>query len=135
MSYSYPEDFDDLYLTVADIDDFRKLSTAQQTGFCINVLEMEVNNGGFHQFFCNSVGYYTPEVLEALGRIGAHKTHSLLSQAIAIAYPTGFPTDRSQHEALLDIEDETVDALAPLDDAFYAYEDNLTDLVNTYLAG
>ena len=129
----YPEDFDNLYLTVGNISDFERLDDGQRAAFCILLLEMEVNNGGFHQFFNNSTGYFVPETIMALKQIGADSTAAILEKAIVIAYPNGFPTDRSQHEEALRFDDAVFDELDEVDTAFYRYEDDLTSLVNDYL--
>ena len=129
----YPEDFDNLYLTVENIGDFERLNEGQRVAFCILLLEMEVNNGGFHQFFSNSSGYFVPETILALKRIGADTTAAILERAIAIAYPNGFPDDRNQYEEALRFDDAVLDELDRVDSAFYGYEDDLTSLVNDYL--
>ena len=129
----YPEDFDNLYFTVENIGDFERLDGGQRIAFCILLLEMEVNNGGFHQFFSNSTGYFVPETIIALKQIGADSTAAILERAIMIAYPNGFPMDRNQHEEALRFDDAVLDELDQVDSAFYRYEDNLTSLVNDYL--
>ena len=50
----------------------------------VNTLEMEVNNGGFLQFFTNPSGKYIPETIESLNLIKADFTKSLLERAIEI---------------------------------------------------
>ena len=50
----------------------------------VNILEMEVNNGGFLQFFTNPSGKYIPETIESLNLIKANFTRSLLERAIEI---------------------------------------------------
>jgi hypothetical protein len=35
---------------------FAAMSQAEQTAYCVDCLEREVNNGGFDQFFANSSG-------------------------------------------------------------------------------
>lgn len=48
------------------------------------VLQSEVENGGFNQYFWNSSGRLVPEALEDLQRLGARRHASLLRKAIAI---------------------------------------------------
>ena len=57
----YPEDFDDLL--PSNKEEFTRLPHKTQVARCIYMLEAEVNNGGFHQFFLNSSGEYVPETL------------------------------------------------------------------------
>ena len=65
----YPEGSTNIFsrLQVAGFD---SLCPAEQVFICIDQLEREVNNGGFHQFFWNSAGDNTPETLAALEQIG-----------------------------------------------------------------
>ena len=64
--------------------------------------------------------------------IGADHTSKLLEEAIAIAYPDGYPENAADHEDTTD-SDDALDALGELDERFLEYEDPLTDLVNQYL--
>jgi len=130
---NYPEDFDHLCISVNDINQFNLLSEAEQTAFCLNILEAQVNNGGFNQFFSNSSGYFALETLVALERIGATKTKQVLNQALSIAYPGGFPSEKDLHEEYLSEDDDSYDALNELDHLFFDYEDDLSALVNEYL--
>jgi len=126
----YPDDFDNLI--VQNFFEFQALNEKERVAYCIHRLEAEVNNGGFHQFFSNSTGQFAPETLEALAAIGAVKTRTLLERAISIAYPSGCPEDRTEHQAKL--EEEVEEKLYELDLKFYLYEDDLGSLVNQYLA-
>jgi Domain of unknown function (DUF4375) len=127
----YPEDFDNLL--PSNKEEFTRLPHKTQVARCIHMLEAEVNNGGFHQFFLNSSGEYVPETLSALGEVGATKTRDLLKRATAVAFPGGYPTDPAAHQASLADLDDVAGALEPLDAEFYRYLEPLTDLVNAYL--
>src|SRR5262245_10548228 len=48
------------------------------------LLEAEVNNGGFNQFFWNSSGRFAREAVEGWKRIGAEQQAELTEEAIAI---------------------------------------------------
>ena len=98
----------------------------------MHMLEAEVNNGGFDQFFLNSSGQFALQTLDALGAIGAPQTKELLQAALALSYPAGYPDDSSEHEETA-YDDATLEALHALDDKFYEYLEPLTDLVNQYL--
>jgi hypothetical protein len=128
----YPEDFDNLILE--SIDELNRLPREIQVAYCIHILEAEVNNGGFHQYFANSSGMFALETIIALSEIGAPKTRALLEGAIKIAYPRGYPDNREKYEQELADYDDIADLLEPLDDSFYEYEEPLTDLVNGYLS-
>ena len=99
----------------------------------IEVLEGEVNNGGFHQFFYNSAGDETAEIIQALEAIGALKIAVIVRRA-AGKFPGGMPPkDRFVRQDLL------LDRVAPdsgvfndLDQEFYAYPDDLSGLLDKY---
>lgn len=130
----YPWSFVDVSTSVQTEADFERLSPQQKVGLLIYVLEAQVNNGGFHQFFFNSSGYYTRETIDALERIGADITATLLKRAVAIAYPSGFPDDPNLHDQRLDDFEEISGPLDELDTRFYEYEDDLIALMNAFLA-
>jgi hypothetical protein len=46
-------------------------------------LRVEVENGGFHQYFFNSAGDGALQALAALERLGQRETHRILSDAFA----------------------------------------------------
>jgi hypothetical protein len=127
----YPDDFDDI--VISSKADLVSHPARKQVALCLHKLEAEVNNGGFHQFFGNSSGELVPETLRALDAIGAPKTKALLEQAIAVAFPSGYPSDTSEVSLKLADFDEVADGLEPLDQAFYRYQEPLSDLVNSFL--
>ena len=127
----YPRDFDDI--VIGSKADLAGHPLRSQVALCMHKLEAEVNNGGFHQFFLNSSGELVPETLHALSVIGASSTRQLLEQAIAIAFPSGYPSDASEVTSSLADFDDVADQLEPLDAAFYRYDEPLSDMVNKFL--
>lgn len=128
----YPDDFDDI--VICGRNDLLAHAPRDRVALCLHLLESEVNNGGFHQFFLNSSGELVPETLEALTAIGANATRRLLEQAVAIAFPNGYPTIAGRlQEELADLNNVSED-LEPLESKFFMYVDPLSDLVNAYLA-
>lgn len=127
----YPDDFDDI--VISSKAELACHPPRAQVALCMHKLEAEVNNGGFHQFFLNSSGELVPETLRALSDIGATRTKGLLEQAVAIAFPSGYPSDVSEIASRLADFDDVADQLEPLEAAFYRYEEPLSDLVNTFL--
>jgi hypothetical protein len=92
----------------------------------VEMFEGEVNNGGFHQFFYNSAGNETAEIIRALEIIGAVKVAEIVKKA-AGKFPGGMPprdrTDRQ--DLLLDRVDPDIKVFEELDQAFYSYPDGL----------
>jgi hypothetical protein len=74
-------------------------------------------------------------VSEALEIIGAPRTAEICRRAIAIAFPAGLPkTEEDISSAAADFSDEITDALEPLDNAFFEYPHNLTELLFAYVS-
>jgi hypothetical protein len=70
---------------------FAIMSVAEQTVYCVDCLEREVNNGGFDQFFVNSSGDTSLETITALKRVGADHTADLVRRAVLV-FPNGHPS-------------------------------------------
>jgi len=60
---------------------FLMFSKARQAAYAIWLLEAEVNNGGFNQYYYNSSGQYAELTPGALQLIGANKFANLVSKA------------------------------------------------------
>ena len=110
-------------------DDMSCLSEAERIFYITQSLEMEVNNGGFSQFFYNSSGSFSNELVSAFTAIGANATAAICQKAIS-AFGREIPVDRDERQDMLDeLECEEIDEiLEECDDAFYDYEDNLNEL-------
>ena len=130
---SYPDNFE-LISAKFDAQGFDSLAPTERVVYCIWWLEAEVNNGGFDQFFFNSAGNLYAETCDALTMIGANKTRALLESASAVAFPAAPPANRAERNSLQASSDEVEDQLNDLDRKFYAYEDDLAQLVNAFLA-
>lgn len=98
----------------------------------IDQLEVEINNGGFDQYFYNSPGGDAHIALEALTLIGAHHTAAILKDAMA-RFPGGAPAiERNARQAqLAEISPES-DAFASEDKAFLAYLENPSALADAF---
>jgi hypothetical protein len=110
-------------------EDMSVLSEAERIFYITQSLEMEVNNGGFSQFFYNTSGNFSNELVNAFTAIGANATAVICQKAVA-AFGRDIPVDKDEREEMLDeLESEEIDEiLEECDDAFYEYEDNLTEL-------
>lgn len=111
-----------------------RLSPEEQVFYICNLLEEEVNNGGFDQFLYNSSGDYTHRVEECLRTIGANKTADICRTAFT-AYGKPIPQDRNKRQKFLEkIENDEISAiLSDCDDKFYGYPDNLEELNYQYI--
>ena len=110
-------------------NDMSVLSEAERIFYITQTLEMEVNNGGFSQFFYNSGGNFSNELVRAFTAIGANATAAICQKAVA-AFGRDIPVDRDEREEMLDeLESEEIDEiLEECDGAFYDYEDDLNEL-------
>ncbi len=60
------------------------LTLEERTVLAIEALDREVNNGGYGQFFVNSSRQYADMIVDALQRIGCHKTAEITLRALKI---------------------------------------------------
>lgn len=110
------------------------LSDCQKTFLLVENLEREVNNGGLRQFFWNSSGNFAHETVEALKTIKATKTANLLSRANATFPNEIVPKNRMERqETQLLYEKKIEPELDKLDQQFYQYSDNLSDLLISFV--
>jgi hypothetical protein len=88
-------------------------------------LDLEVDNGGFHQFFNNSAGDMAADTIIALETIGAVQTANILQRATAM-FPGGMPPqNRDERVAILWKLFPDPKVFYPLNEEFYAYPDDL----------
>ena len=116
-------------------EDFAHQSHPQKLFSAIWLLEAEVNNGGFSQYFLNSTDESAAFAAEALETIGAPKTAEICRRALATAFPAGLPrTFESIRSAAAEFTGDTLAKLESLDQEFFAYPHNLTDLLFAYVS-
>ena len=110
-------------------EDMSVLSEPERIFYITQTLEMEVNNGGFSQFFYNSSGNFSNEIVGAFAAIGANVTAAICQKAIS-AFGCDIPVDRDEREEMLGgLESDEIDEiLEECDSAFCDYEDNLNEL-------
>lgn len=94
---------------------FDKLDENERYLFMVGKILMEVNNGGFDQYFLNTEGIYARDTLQFLNLIYEINFLKLLNKAVNI-----FESDKT--------DDEKYDEFDELDDEFYelngtVYED------------
>ena len=132
----------DLFTIEADISQrhdeigYESLSQPERAFLCIWDLEAQVNNGGFWQYFFNTHGNRAREAHEALIAIGARHTAAIMYDAFAVFGTSGPPAVRDDRRDLMDHWEEDgpqYRALSALDQRFYRYEDNLSDLLCRYV--
>jgi hypothetical protein len=114
---------------------FETQSTPQRVFSSLWALESEVNNGGFSQYFLNDSCETAGFAAEALETIAAPRTADICRRAVAKAFPAGLPeTSEAISTAAADFSDEVLQQLQMLDNGFFAYPHNLTDLLFAYVS-
>jgi hypothetical protein len=115
---------------------FAGLSAENQTYFAVCLLEGEVYNGGFHQYFDNSSGDYYTDAMRGLEQIGAAECQRILIAAKVLLFGEhGVPdtrTDRFEYLDLEGMEPAREKELKALDRAFWAEGAKLRDLLSQY---
>ena len=115
-------------------DDLSGLSRPERIFYVVQMVEMEVNNGGFSQFFSNSSGDFSNEIVDAFTEIGADATAGICRKAIGV-FGREIPADQDERDEMLEeLESDEIDEiLEECDSAFYEYEDNLNELNYNYV--
>ena len=115
--------------------DFEEQSIPQKVFSSVWALESEVNNGGFSQYFQNCSNETAGFVVEALHFIDAHQTAEICKRALSIAFPMGLPsTPEAIRTAAENFAPDVDDALHSLDQDFYVYPNDLTELLYAYVS-
>lgn len=100
-------------------------SVKENAVYLMATLESQVMNGGFGQYLTNTDGLYLPETFECLERIGATKTHALLTTAVELA--SGF-------DSYVAAWDEKSERYSCLNDEFLEVAEDLAGLTaDTFL--
>jgi Domain of unknown function (DUF4375) len=123
-------DLSESEITRVGKEELSEQSFPQKVFSAIWEVESEVNNAGFSQYFLNDSAESASFVVSALEHIGAPQTANICQRAIAIAFPSGLPEKgESIRSAAGDFSDEVLAELEILDQEFFSYPHNLTDLL------
>lgn len=110
-------------------DNIEKLNKSQRVFFLNQKFEMEMNNGGFDQFYFNSVGDFADEIIDTLRAINANKTADLVLKANEQFPESKVPNDRDERQEIMEKIEESIEGpWNELDTKFYNYEDDLNSL-------
>jgi len=124
----------------SDRTDFGRVEFAaqpepQKVFSAIWALESQVNNGGFLQYFASSDGDTANYAPTALRAIGAHACAGVVERALRVASGSPLAESQEAREALVEsLSDAAREQLDGLDTEFFAYPDNLTELLFSYVA-
>jgi hypothetical protein len=101
--------------------------------YCIGLLEAEINNGGFFQYFENTEGILAEQTLNYLEEINAPVATRLFRKAISIFSPLPATDEDSWYEKLEEVEASYESELNALDEEYYEEVENLAALTIIYL--
>jgi hypothetical protein len=118
---------------IPEKDNFSNLNTFEKTFIYLDVLEHNVTNGGFIQFFFNSSGQFAHEVFHAYMEIKAEKTIDILTEAIHLFPEMPVPKNLRIRQEILMEKDSNIDLWDALDTEFYKYEDDIIGLTLNYV--
>lgn len=101
----------------------------------ICLLEAEVSNGGFDQYFFNSAGDHALQTVDLLRQIGSKEMLALLTQAIEAFGPNPPSSNRETRWAQMDILPEAVsDEWEGIEQKFYGSTESIVDLIMNHIA-
>ena len=115
------------------------LPDKERVTYLVVILDEEVNNGGFNQYFINGYGQFANPTVNALELIKAEKIAKLLKLAIKKVNTLNYEDVifrqkllRGEIDALYE-DDYLDDYLDSLDDKYTKYLDNIGELLSSYL--
>jgi hypothetical protein len=118
------------------------LPIQQQVVYTIAILDQQVLNGGFHQYFFNSYGQFAFLTLENLELIGAKKTRAILAHALTLVNNENDSEEdfrrkvfNRQLPAISNFDEELMDQLEELDDEYYPLKEDWVRLVAGFVDG
>ena len=98
----------------------------------IDIFENHTTNGGFEEFFWNSSGQFSHEILAAYEAIGATKTATLIYNAFKEFGEIPIPKDHAFRKKIL--TELNSNAWDTLDQAFYKSKEAIVPLVLLFVA-
>ena len=112
----------------------QKLPLAIKYAYLIYTYECEINNGGFDQFYFNSIGYEVFELQKGLEFFGLIKNKMLLDKSIEllkqkIDIKNYYELSSKQELPTEDFEEE----FNELNSQFYDYPEKIEEIINEYL--
>lgn len=108
------------------------LEEKERVLLCVAELEIEVNNGGFSQYYFNCAGAHANLLPQALHTIGAPETAQIVTKANAVLGKE-IPKDIAARQNLIDgLSDEKEQMLDDLDAEFFTYPNDIDALLHDY---
>nr|WP_294922358.1 DUF4375 domain-containing protein [uncultured Flavobacterium sp.] len=116
------------------------LPEKEKVTYHIAILDEEVANGGFNQYFINGYGQFAKDTIGSLQLIKANKSALLLEKAYNFVNKEKVSDNIFRVEllsgkitGLYEFDNELNNFLSELDDEYCEYEDNIAALLVNYL--
>lgn len=118
---------------IPEKDNFKNLNEYEKNFIYLDILEQNVTEGGFLQFFFDSSGQFTHEIFQAYLAINAEKTIDILTKAIFLFPEIPVPKDLNIRRRILMEKESNIDLWDELDTEFEKYEDDIILLTLNYV--
>ena len=107
-----------------------KLPTGAQALYITSLVDGEVNNGGFNQFYWNSSGRFTDQAAEAFEFFSAHEHAALMREANSVRAMEAEKMKKYKDRASLEAFSESYkeSQLGPLDEKYFELKEDLNKL-------
>ncbi len=116
-----------------DADGYDSLTPPQRHVYNAWLLDVEVCNGGFHQYFVNSSGNTAGEATEAFVALVAHDRADIVRRAVAVFGPNGPPADCDvRHEQLARFSNRQDKTLNDIDSEYYSAKSSVAERILIY---
>jgi hypothetical protein len=113
---------------------FAAATRGQRAVYALWIVDGEVNNGGFEQFFFNSSGSVMDEAIDGAELIGASANARILEEAAEVFSDGDVPEDREARWRILDaLPDDKLGELGELDDRWFSHDRELNRKLVAYV--
>jgi len=104
----------------AETRGIESLSQQERDVYLVDLLDLEVGNGGFSQFFFNSSGQNWSETRDAIERQGLRELGSIYTNALTVFPDSILPSESTaRRELLAELTDAQEEFLTALDQQYY----------------
>lgn len=110
-----------------------ELSLSERVILAVVMLDAEVNNGGYAQFFINSSGEFTPIVVHALELIGCPKIAAITEDAIEVLHLPEYYDAELVDEKTTSLSDEASAILTKCDLRYYDTNEKMFERLFAYV--
>lgn len=114
----------------------QKLTGPEKMVYIIVKLNQTVTNGGFLEFYQNSFGVFSPEIIHVLNEIRAVESAEIVSSSLSVVNPTGLLDDEYKESVFkIQLSEKQETELYAHDVRYDQLQDqeNLEDLLGNFL--